>query len=255
LDRKDDELQKLQQEVKSIGQSAVPYLIDVMTNNRSQTSTISFAAEALRIIHDERAIQPLIKTLSSNRIGDLAIKPLKAFGPRCVPFVIEEIQQHLHNPGKDTDYFFIYALGLIGEIQCEESINFLNNLLDDYTSKMPDEPFDIDTYEWEYQEIDIFHLLDCMVRQQNKKAIPYIKKLQDRFPKEYVDHIICQIAIGRIKKGRVEGYLPIEAMELNIPTNAIMNAFMGINSDYEDDFEKTYGEYLQDTDEDDTEDE
>jgi len=123
------------------------------------------------------------------------------------------------------------------------------NLLDDYISEMPDETFDPTTREWKYRNVELFHLLDCLVRQQNISAIPHIKKARDCFPKEYTDYIICQIAIGRLKKGTVEGYLPMEAMEIAMPSGMIMDVLSGGQYDWKDRFDEEYGEYFDEDEE------
>lgn len=94
--------------------------------------------------------------------------------------------------------------------------------------------------------MDFFHLLDCMVHQQDKRAIPHIRKARDCFPENYTDYKVCQIAIGRIKKGRVEGYLPMEALEIAMPSGAIMNALSGGELGWKDTFDEEYGEYFED---------
>jgi hypothetical protein len=114
---------------------------------------------------------------------------------------------------------------------------------------MPDETFDPTTHEWKYKHIGFFHLLDSMVRQQDTSAIPHIRKARDCFPKEYTDYIICQIAIGRLKKGKVEGYLPMEAMEIAMPSGMIMDVLSGGEYDWKDPFDEEYGEYFDNDEE------
>jgi hypothetical protein len=65
-----------------------------------------------------------------------------------------------------------------------------------------------------------------LVRQQDDRAIPVIEKARGRFPPNYVDHIVCRIAIGRIRKKRLEGYLPMEALEIQLPSDRIMSALL-----------------------------
>ena len=84
------------------------------------------------------------------------------------------------------------------------------------------------------------------IRQQDKRAIPHIKKARDFFPENYTDHKVCQIAMGRIKKGKVEGYLPMEALEIAYPSGAIMDALSGGELGWKDTFEEKYGEYFED---------
>ena len=64
------------------------------------------------------------------------------------------------------------------------------------------------------------------------------------FRSEYTEYLICQIAIGRLKKGETEGYLPSEAMEISIPSGMIMDALSGGEYGWEDTFEEDYGEYF-----------
>jgi hypothetical protein len=98
--------------------------------------------------------------------------------------------------------------------------------------------------------VDFFHILEAMVRQQNTNSIPHIRKARDFFPDEYVDYKICQIAMGRIKKGHTDGFLPLEYLDIAMPTGAIMNMLSGGEMGYEDTFEENYGEYFEDDDED-----
>lgn len=244
---KEKELGKIRDKLISIGKPSVPYLIEVLDNRDSWSCY--FAAEALGEIGDERAVESLINALAEMDLGDGARESLKKIGTSCIPSVIEQLEKEIKKRKKNRDgrdHFITNTLSTIGEIKCDESINFLNKLLDDYISKMPDEAFDINTYDWEYQGLDFFHLLDCMVRQQDKRAIPYIKRARDCFPKNYVDYKICQIAIGRIKKGRVEGYLPLEAMDIAMPPGALMSAFTGEKWSWKDTFDEEYGEYFED---------
>lgn len=223
-------LKKTRDKLISIGKPAVPELINVLNNHDSWSCY--FAAEALGDINDERAIEPLMGAFKKFRLGETAERALKKFGCICAPKAIKKIEdiikKHTNKKG-GMNPIISSTLSVIGEIQCDESINFLNRLLDDYTDNMPKEGFEITKHEWKYQNFDFFHILDCMVRQQNKKAIPFIKKARDQFPENYTDYKICQIAIGRIKKGRVEGYLPMEALEIAMPPGAIMNALSGEN--------------------------
>jgi hypothetical protein len=161
--------------------------------------------------------------------------------------VIKRIEYRIAHPIEKewgTDITIMNALSVIGETKCDESITFLNNLLEDYISEMPDESFDPTKHDWKYKNVDFFLLLDCMVRQQNKRAIPYIQNARDRFPENYTDHIVCQIAIGRIKKGKVEGNLPQEALEISMPSGMIMDALSGGELGWKDTFYEDYGEYF-----------
>ena len=132
-------------------------------------------------------------------------------------------------------------LSIIGNIRCNESTDFLNSLLDNYMKE-------INTYnseQWKYINVDFFHLLDCMVKQQNKKSVSHIINARNFFSEEYTEYIVCQIAAGRITKGKPEGYLPMEAIEISIPSGRIMQILSGNKYEYKDDFDELYGEYFK----------
>ena len=77
---------------------------------------------------------PLIKALE-NRDSELDIvanETLVKFGPIVVPEVIKMVENRIANPIKDASNLTGSALLNIGEIQCGESIEFLNTLLDEY---------------------------------------------------------------------------------------------------------------------------
>jgi len=214
---------KMAETLVAIGKPAVPSLIELL-NDHDMWMSSAFAADVLGEIGDKRAIEPLADALEDPELGENAYKALKKFGSACIS------ESH--------------ALKVIGEIKCDQSINFLNNLLDDYISEMPDEEFDPTKRDWKYRNVDFFHLLDCMVKQQDKSAIQHIRKARDCFPKHYTDYIICQIAIGRIKKGKVEGYLPMEALEISMPSGMLMDALSGGQYQWKDTFDEKYGEYF-----------
>ena len=243
---REEELKKISDKLASIGKPAVPQLIVALNKHKYQSSW--YAAKALGKIGYERAIIHLANALEDFDLGEHAKKALKRFGPVCIPEVIKKIEYRIAHPIKEKGAFTsltMQPLSTIGEIRCDESIEFLNELLDDYMSEMPEESFDPTEYNWKYRNIDFFHLLDCMVRQQDKRAIPHIKKARDFFPENYTDHKVCQIAIGRIKKGKVEGHLPMEALEIAFPSGAIMDALSGGKLGWKDTFEEKYGEYFK----------
>jgi len=230
----------------TIGKPAVPSLIELLQNHDTWMSS-AFAADALGEIGDKRAIGPLADALEDPELGENAYRALKTIGSACISEVIKKIEYRVTHPietGTSIDLITSHALKVVGEIQCDQSIKSLNNLLDDYVSEMPDESFDPTTLDWKYRNVDLFHLLDCMVRQQDKSAIPYIRKAKECFPENYTDYKICQIAIGRIKHGKVEGYLPMEALEISMPSGRIMDALSGGQYGWKDTFDEDYGEYL-----------
>lgn len=221
--------------------------------NKHDAQSCWHAAWALGEIGDERAITPLIDALEDRDLGEEAQKALVKFGKVCIPEVIKKVKYRIAHPireGSGLSNITMHALSTIGEIRSDESIEFMTKLLDEYISEMPDESFDPTKYAWNYVNVDFFHLLDCMVRQQDKRAIPHIQKARDFFPENYTDYKICQIAIGRIKKGKVEGYLPLEALDIAMPMGALMNLFSGGELGYKDTFDEEYGEYFEDDDED-----
>ena len=241
------ELNAIVDELASIGSPAVPELIGMLSDPANWSS--SFAAGALGKIGDARAIIPLADVLEDSDLGGSANDALKEFGEVCIPEVIKRVEYRIAHPIRGdggVDRITAEALNVIGEIRCEGSIKFMNRLLDEYMSELPDEPFDPTKYDWKYVNLDFFHLLDCMVRQQDERAIPHIEKARDVFPSDYVDYKICQIAIGRIKKKRPdEGYLPLEALDIMLPAGAIMNALSGGELGWEDTFDEEYGEYFE----------
>jgi hypothetical protein len=130
------------------------------------------------------------------------------------------------------------AAYIMGEMRDERAIMPLINALENRPSKR----------DWKYVNVDLFHILESMVRQQDTSAISHIRKARDFFPDIYVDYKICQIAMGRIKKGHVDGFLPLEYLDIAMPTRAIMNMLSGGELGYEDTFEENYGEYFEDDD-------
>ena len=233
------------------GEAAVSPLIALLNKPDAWMST-TFAADALGEIGDPRAIEPLADLLEDDDIGQDACEALIKFGTTCISAVIKRLEYRLAHPvktGSSVDIITASELKVLGDIHCDRSINFLINLLDDYIEQMPDEDFDMSSHDWKYINVNFFHLLNCLVRQQDKRAIPHIIKARDLFPSEYVDHKICQIAIGRIKKGEVEGYLPMEAMEIHMPSGQIMDMLSGGEYGWEDTFDRDYGEYFDEEEE------
>jgi len=245
--RNEEKLKEIIDKLKFIGNPAVPQLIKLL--NRHNTKGSLYAAHVLGKIGDKRAILPLVDALEEPDLGEEAKEALKKFGSVCIQEVIKKLEYRIAHPikeGTNIDNITRDALSTIGEIRCDESINFLNKLLNDYMSEIPDETFDPTKYDWNYINVDFFHLLDCMVRQQDTRAIPHIKKAGDCFPKKYTEYLISRIAIGRIKKGKVEGYLPLEAMEIAYPSGAVMNMLSGGKYGWKDTFDQEYGEYFVD---------
>lgn len=248
---REEELNEIRDKLVSIGKPAVPQLIEKL--NRHGALSCWYAVDALGEIGDNRAIKPLVDALEDREFGENTKEALKKFGPVCIPEVIKKVRYRIAHPvkkGSGLDRITAPALSTIGEIRCEESIKVLNELLDDYMTELPEEVFDPTERDWKYRNVDFFHLLDCMVRQQDKRAIPHIRKARDCFPENYADYKICQIAIGRIKKGRVEGYLPMEALEITMPSGAIMDALSGGELGWSDTFDEEYGEYFEHEEED-----
>lgn len=248
---RNEQLKKIENKIIALGEPAVLPTIKIL-ENQDDACWIS-AAHILGELRDERAIMPLINALE-NRDGELDIlanETLVKFGPMVIPEVIKLVEHRIANPIKDASNLTGSALLTIGEIQCDESAEFLNKLLDEYRSEMPGESFDPGKRSWKYMNVDFFHVLESMVRQQDKRAIPHIRKARDFFPDIYVDYKICQIAMGRIKKGHVDGFLPLEYLDIAMPSGAIMNMLSGGEMGYEDTFEENYGVYFEDDDDDD----
>ena len=159
------ELGAIVDELASIGSPAVPELIRMLSNPDNWSS--SFAAGVLGKIGDERAIIPLADVPEDSDPGRRAKDALKEFGDVCIPEVIKRVEYRIAHPireGGGIDRITSDALNAIGEIRCDESIKFMNRLLDEYMSELPDGPFDPTKYDWKYVNVDFFHLLDCMGR-------------------------------------------------------------------------------------------
>ncbi len=247
--KQENTLKKTERKLIAHGEPAVLPLIEVLHHQKHPS--FAHAASALARIRDERAIKPLVMYLENINLGEDCKNALVLIGPACVPEVIKNVEFRIAHPVEAEDGFISitnYPLSTIGEIRCDQSAAFLNNLLDEYMEVMPTEVFDPTQYEWPYRNVDFFHLLDCMVRQQDKSSIPHIQKAQQHFPKEYTEYLICQIAMGRIKKKRVEGYLPLEALDIAMPSGAIMDMLLGREKDRSNDFYDEYGEYFEEDD-------
>ncbi|GEM_PF-203016 len=219
---------KVVDKLVSLRKPAVPHLLAMLEEQDTWNPLI--AIDALGEIGDKRAIKPLVDMLEDPDFGEAACHALKKFGPVCIPDVIAKLRYRIANPVEEESTFVkitSYALTTIGEIRSDESIGFLNALLDDYMSEIPEEPFDPAEHDWKYRNVDFFHLLDCLVKQQDERAIPHIKKARDLFPKNYTEYTVCQLAIERIEKGEMEGYLPMDALEIAMPFETIMKMLSG----------------------------
>lgn len=131
-----------------IGKPAVPSLIELLQNHDTWMSSF-FAADVLGEIGDTRAIEPLADALEDFELGEYTYRALMKFGSVCIPNVIQRIEYRITNPlesGDSLDLITSHALKVLGDIQCDQSSHFLNNLLDGYTSEMSDETFDPTTY-------------------------------------------------------------------------------------------------------------
>lgn len=248
---RNEQLKKIENKIIALGEPAVLPMIKILEDQ--DDPAWDSAAKIMGELRDEKAIIPLINALE-NRDGELDIlanEILVKFGPIVVPEVIKLVEHRIANPIKEGSNLTGSALLTIGEIHCSESIEFLNTLLDEYMLEMPDESFDPGKRDWKYVNVDFFHILEAMVRQQDPSSIPHIRKARDFFPDEYVDYKICQIAMGRIKKGHTDGFLPLEYLDIAMPTGAIMNMLSGGEMGYEDTFEANYGEYFEDDEDDD----
>ena len=168
-------------------------------------------------------------------------------GKDAVPYLLtrnDQITKMSFEQRKPLEHTIDSILLCIGSIRNGASISYLTGLLDDYISNMPDGPFDPSVYGWKYSFFDLFHILEALVRQQNMKAIKSIEKARDSFPIEYVDHKMCQIALGRIKLKKPEGFIPLEAIEMAVPMDQHFQALEGRKSSKKDGFMEAYGEFF-----------
>lgn len=239
------ELNKIKEKLITVGKSAVPHIIKILRDNGRLSPF--YAIEVLGRLRDKRAIEPLVDVLEDMELGEAAIDALINYGSEVIPEVIEKVirkvKYRLAHPIKRKYHNELtsHPLSLICKIKCEESIQFLIELLDDFNVHMKKleigpEGFNSSQTDWKYRNLNLFHLIDCMVRQQDKRAIPHIIKMRDTFPSHYVDHILCQKAINRINKGKIKGYLPMEALELAMPSDLVIETLKKIiedNNDYD----------------------
>lgn len=239
-------LRKIESSLVSIGRPAVPHLIGLL--NRRKFPSCIRAAEILGRIGNHEAVPALACALLQEELDETAGKVLQKFGPVAVPHIIDIVRSAVTPnsrqkapPKKDLSY----ALITLGAIRCDESCLFLNSLLEDYMAALPPGPFDTEKHEWPYRNIEFFLLLDAMVKQQDERAVPHIRKAMQAFEPEYIDHLVCRIAIGRIKKKLPDGYLPLEALDLSLPVASLMSAFTGKDYDRDKDIEKNYGDLLR----------
>lgn len=253
-EEKKSPLDKIKARLIALAGEAFPALIKAL--NSRQYPLSHHAALILGEIGDQRAIPHLVDALPHEGLDDFAGPALKKFGPLAVPQIKGLIQRAITPvPGSNTPprIDLTQALITLGDIRCEESVEFLNRLLDDYMKEIPPEIFDPTKHEWRFQNVDFFLILDAMVKQQDERAIPHIRKGQAFFPDPFTENKVCRIAAGRIKKKKPEGYLPLEALNITLPASGIMSAFLG--EELEGDFlEDHYGEFLHDDDDDDNDD-
>ena len=168
-------------------------------------------------------------------------------GKEAVPFLIERVKSRIGKPVKDQNGFRQVTnnhILCLGSIRSKVSLDFLTALLDDYIKEMPSKSFDVGKHKWKYSSFNLFHILEALVRQQNKKAIPHIAKARDKFPIEFVDHKICQIALGRIALAKPEGFLPLEALDLAFPPNFLLGAISGSDFGKRNKFMAEYADYF-----------
>lgn len=180
----------------------------------------------------------------STEIGQLIVDNI---GKASIPYLLARIKgfsDMTFEERKPFQHTIESVLLCIGSVRSSESVAYLTELLDDYISNLPEGPFDPYKHKWKYSFFDLFHILEALVRQQSRKAIKSIQRARDRFPIEYVDHRICQVALGRIMLRKPEGFIPLEAMEMAFPMDQLFRAMEGVKSRRKDKFMENYGEYF-----------
>lgn len=215
-------------------------------NNKKDKARKS-APWILANIDASRAAPILIPMINDDDLLEEVSDALIAIGEPIIQELIELFKHKMNNERNDVHTTMDNILLTIGKIQCEKAAEYLNDLLDEYIAVMPDKEFDPSKYEWKFRNVDFFHILEAIVRQQNKNSIEHLKEARDRFPSNYTEHLVCQIAIGRIIKHRPgEGFLPLEALDIMIPSFQIFK-YIAEDTDTEkseDWFKKVYGEYF-----------
>ncbi len=190
----------------------------------------------------------LVELLDSEKYGsEISELIARNMGKDAVPYLLDRIQQLTHMSFEQRK-LFEHTIGsillCIGGIRNSSSVSYLIRLLDDYVANIPDEPFDPSVRRWKYSFFDLFYILEALVRQQNRKAVPSIARARDKFPIEYVDHKVCQIALGRIMLKKPKGFIPLEAIGIAVPVDQLFQAMEGRKSSRKDAFMKAYGEFF-----------
>ncbi len=186
----------------------------------------------------------LENTEHSEAVSDLISNNL---GKEAVPLLIEKVKSRIGKPVKDQKGFKQVTnnhILCLGNIHSRDSFNFLTSILDDFIKEMPSKSFDVRKHKWKYSSFDLFFILEALVRQQNKRAIPHIAKARDSFPMEFADHKICQIAIGKIALSRPEGFLPLEVMDIVFPPDLLFRVMGEDEGNKRDFLTSEYGDYF-----------
>ncbi len=241
-------IHELRNIITGFGEMAFEPMIKILHNGNDRARRS--APLIMAGIDPERSFTELIPFIDDVEISEQVNAALVVVGKSCVPDLIKIFNEKLISKESagiktSTDHLLM----AIGEIRCPESSNFLTDLLDEYMANLPKGPFDPSKHEWKFKNVDFFHILEAIVRQQSVESIPHLKKVRDRFPSRYTEHLVCQIAIGRIVKRRPdEGFLPLEVMDIMFPFEDMKRALTGETgeSDQGNWFEKEYGDYFTD---------
>ena len=241
-----DEAEEAAARLIVFGEDAIPEMLSI-TKDESNPAFV-LACFVLSGVGGPVATSTLVNILEnteySEAVSDLISNNL---GKEAVPLLIEKVKSRIGNPVNGKNGFKQVTnnhILCLGNIHCKDSLNFLTSILDDYIKEMPSRSFDIGKHKWKYSSFDLFFILEALVRQQNKKAIPHIAKARDNFPIEFADHKICQIAIGKIALGRPDGFLPMELLDIAFPPNFLLGALGEDEGSGRDFFMSEYGDYF-----------
>lgn len=283
-EKNQEHLLDLRKAIVDFGQEAWADLVQVL--NDKEDKARKSAPWILANIDPSKAKPLLIPLINDDDLSEEVSDALVNIGEPIVQTLTKIFTNEMSDEFDDIYPTTDNILLTIGKIQCEESTEFLNNLLDEYVTELPvkkfdsseqngnfmnvdffhilrdmffnplleeyiaelaDKKFDPSELEWKFRNVDFFHILEAIVKQQNERSVDHLKRARDTFPKNYAEHLVCQIAIGRIIKHRPEeGFIPLEFMSVIVPPYEEFNDSDGDfeTAKSEDWFEKQYGEYF-----------
>ncbi|MHB1439393.1 MAG: hypothetical protein ACYCSO_00755 [Cuniculiplasma sp.] len=245
-ERNEERTRQLQSVICILGKRSMEPILKMLHDKRDVART--YVPWIIAEIDPSTAGKILMPLISDKDLIDDISGALHGINVPVLPQLIKMFNKKLKVDTTGKDVLSANNIFLsIGKVRCDESLEFMNSVLDEYINEMPKEEFDTSEMDWKFKNLDFFYVLEAFVRQQDERSIDRLKKVRDIFPPEYMDHLACQIAIGRIiKKKPDDGFLPLEVMDIMIPSWKISDVLFGNKSSMsvDDWFEREYGEYF-----------